>query len=521
METGYYNNLHIPLIIVLLAINGLSLLLKWRESNWSEVWRKSISALVGAFVFSVIVYFLGVRDPEFILVVAAAAFALFVNLQIGWKILRGHWAVSFDRAAPTRKDYPRRLGTALGITLLLAVLSLLMGTAGDYNRFGAFVGQYWPYWTILFALLLATFAVAGYPKFIFDTKVLGAYVAHAGLAIFVLGVIAANGYTKHEIVRLPMNQPTRAFGGQYLLTFKGTQQVPNAEAKAALDDSLRQGLMNHEDYEVRLQMLAADNVYWLINIANENGYQGTARPLTFWTDFNNRQEPIRNPGIVKYGTRDLYFSIDAAEEVGGLPQDTLGKMEEASVLGGKLNLKFLSFDFPESERMKMMSQQPFHVKASVVASTSVHPAGDTLTLGVTRNPATQEAQEDDIIVPGTNYHVQLGQLMPNMQDPSKSRVVLRYFDKDHLPPPPTDVITVEAFMKPWINLVWGGIITLVIGFGFAVVRRRREALVAIERAERSWQKLLASDRIKQSPDAPILTAPARKLFTKRKSSERA
>ena len=521
VEMGFYNNLHIPLIIVLLTINGLSLLLKWRESNWGEVWRKALSALIGAAVFSVAVFFFGVRDPECILVVAAAAFALFVNLEIGWKILKGHWAVSFERTPPTRHDYPRRLGTALGITLLAAVLSLLIGTAGDYNQFGAFVTSYWTYWTLLFAVLLGGFAIVGYPKFIFDTKFLGAYVAHVGLAIFVMGVIAANGYTKKEIVRLPMNQPTKAFGGQYVLTFKGTQEVPNSQSKMALDDSLRLGLIDHVYYETRLEALASDNVYWLINIANKSGYQGTARPLTFWTDFNNRQEPIRNPGIVKYAAQDLYFSIDAAEEEGGLPRDTLGKMETANVLDGKLKLKFLSFDFPESERMKMMSQQPFHVKASVVAFTNVHPQGDTLTLGVTRNPATQEAQEDDIIVPGTNYHVQLGQLMPNMQDPSKSRVVLRYFDKDHLPPPPTDVITVEAFMKPWINLVWGGIITLVIGFGFSVVRRRREALVAIERAERSYHKLLGSEQIKQSPDAPILTAAARKLFTKKKSSERA
>ncbi len=517
VEMGYYNNLHIPLVTVLLIVNGLSLLLKWRQSNWGEVWRKSVSALIAAVIFTAIVFFLGVRDPRFVFMVAAAAFALFVNLEIAWQILRGHWALSFERSSPTRSDYPRRFGTAVGLTLLVALVSLLIATAGDYNRFGAVISQFWTYWTLLFALLLAAFVVIGYPRFIFDTKFLGAYVAHIGLAVFVLGVIAANGYTKHEIIRLPMNTPTPAFGGQYTLTFTGTQEVPNAEAKTALDDSLRRGLLDHVSYEEKLQALASDNVYWLINIANRSGYQGTARPLTFWTDFNNRQEPIRNPGIVKYATRDLYFSINAAEEEGGLPKDTLGKMEEASVLGGKLKLKFLSFDFPESERMKMMSQQPFHVKASVIAYTNVHPAGDTLTLGVTRNPATQEAQEDDIIVPGTSYHVQLGQLMPNMQDPSKSRVVLRYFDKNHLPPPPIDVITVEAFMKPWINLVWLGILTLVIGFGFSVVRRRAEALVAIERAERAYQKLLASEHAKAIPDHTSIRNPRRKLFTKKNS----
>ena len=516
VETGFYNNLHLPLITVLLIVNGLSLLLKWRESNWGEVWRKSISAMVAAVIFTIVVVLFGVHNPQFIAVVAAAAFALFVNLEIGWKILRGHWAVSFERSAPTRTDYPRRLFTALGITLVLALVLLLISTSGDYNRFGAMVGQYWSYGTLLFAILLTAFVVIGYPKFIFDTKFLGAYVAHLGLAVFVLGVIFANGYTKHEIVRLPMNKPVPAFGGEYMLTFKGTDQVPNPQLKKELDDSLQRGELSHADYEVKLQNLAADNVYWLINVANKSGYLATARPLTFWTDFNQRQEPIRNPSIIKFGSRDLYFTLDAFEQEGGFPKDTLGKMQEATVLGGKLRLKFLSFDFPQSERAKMMSQQPFHVKATVIAATDVHPAGDTLTLGVTRNPVTDEAKEDDITVPGTRYHVQLGQLMPDMQNPANSKVVLRYFDLDHLPPPPTDVVTVEAFIKPWINLVWAGILTLVIGFGFSVVRRRREALVAIDRAERAYQKLLSSDHAKQSPDAASMKNAGREPLIKKK-----
>jgi len=240
------------------------------------------------------------------------------------------------------------------------------------------------------------------------------------------------------------------------------------------------------------------------------------------TDFNQHQEPIRNPGIVKYASRDLYFTLNAAEYEGGVPKDTLGKLQEVNVLDGNLKIKFINFDFPQSEKTKMMSQQPFHVKATVVASTSEKPAGDTLILGVTRNPATDEAQEDDVLVPSTSYHVQLGQLMPDMQNPANSKVVLRYFDDRHLPPPPTAVITVEAFVKPFINLVWAGILTLVVGFGFSVIRRRKEALVAIERAERSYEKLLASDHAPMSPDAPAIENPREQsLLIKKKHDSRA
>ena len=475
VEVGFYNNLHIPLIIVLLVVNGLSLLLKWRQSDWTEVWKKSITALIASGIFTIGVVLLGVHDPAFICVCAAAFFALFVNLEIGWKILSGHWNLSFERSAPTKHDYIRRLSTALGITLLLALIGLLVGSAGDYNLFAPMVTQFWPYFAILFAILITVFVIAGYPKFIFDTKFLGAYVAHAGLAIFVIGVIAANGYMKREVIRMPIHKPVPAFDGKYMLTFRGIESAPN------------------------------EHTYWLINIADKSGKNiGVARPLTFMTDFNQHQEPIKKPGIVKYASRDLYFTLMAFELEGGMPKDTLGKLQEATGLDGKLKIKFIDFDFPQSEKAKMMSQQSFHVKATIVASTPSNTAGDTLTLGVTRSLASDDVKEDDIIVPGTSFHIQLDQLKPDMQNPANSKVVIRYFDDQHLPPAPTEVITVEAFVKPFINLVWGGILTLVLGFAFSVVRRRKEALVAIDRAERMYEKLLTSDHAKNSPDAPAM-----------------
>jgi|GEM_PF-82160 len=518
----FYNNLHIPIVIVLLVVNGLSLLLKWRQSNWNEVWKKSISALLAATLFTALVIVMGVHDGRFILVCGAAFFALFVNLEIGWKILRGHWKLSFDRSPPTGRDYSRRVFTALAIALLLGVLSLLVGTAGDYNLFVPAVTTYWPYFAILFAALLVIFVLSGYPKFIFDTKFLGAYIAHAGFSVFVIGVIAANGYTKHEIIRLPKGDHVSAFGGKYVLTFRDVEQVANPQAKQALDDSFARGEISREGYDVRLEMLQADNIYWLIDIANRSGtYLGTARPLTFWTDFNQRQEPIRNPGIVKYATRDLYFTLNSYNFEDHVPKDTLGKLQSSRLLDGKLNVTFLNFDFPQSEKMKMFSKQKFRVKATVVASTPDRPAGDTLVLAVTRNPVTDEATEEDVQVPGTSYHLQLGQLMPDMQNPANSKVVLRYFDDQHPPAPAKDVVTVEAFVKPYINMVWLGIITLVIGFGFSVVRRRREALLAIQRAERAYEKFLGSDHAKSLSDAGPIPSRTRPLITKKKHRSRA
>src|SRR5207248_6597863 len=135
------------------------------------------------------------------------------------------WDLSFVRTPTTNRDYLRRILTAFGIVAGIGILSLFIGTAGDYNLFGSAIAQFWPYFALVFAILVAGFVVVGYPKMIFDTKFLGAYVAHAGLAIFVLGVIASAGYTKREIVRLPIRKAVPAFDGKYTLTFRGLDPV--------------------------------------------------------------------------------------------------------------------------------------------------------------------------------------------------------------------------------------------------------------------------------------------------------
>jgi cytochrome c biogenesis factor len=469
VETDFYNNLHIPIATVLLLVNGLSLALKWKQTKGEDMWRKCIPSLVFAVIGTTAAVFFGVHEVPFLLMILSALFSLGINLEVGWKILKGHWDITFDRTPPTRQDYARRIRTALGLSVGLALIAMIVYTAGDYNLYPPIMESSWKFIALLFGLLAAVFVVIGYPRITIDTKFLGAYVAHAGVAIFILGVIASARYSEKEVVRLPINKATQAFAGKYTLTFRGTAEEPNEHTR------------------------------WIIDIDNKNGNLGQAKPLTFWTDFNERQEPIRNPGIVKFATRDLYFSLNSADYEGGTPQDTLGKGESRQIFPGT-TLTFENFNFSQVERAKMMAQQPFHVEATVQVKTAKDTA-HTLVLGVTRNLATNEAKEDDVVIPGTPYHIQLSELRPDMQNPAKSKVVIRYFDEKHPPPPPTAVITVEAFLKPYINLVWFGIITLVAGFGFAVLRRRREALVAIERAERAYARFISSRHSQPKSDA--------------------
>jgi len=146
VETFFYNEMHIPLAIIIGLLNGLSLLLKWKQTKGQELLKKSVFAIVSAVVVTaLIIVFGGITDIMMILLALSASFSLFVNLEIAIKIIRG------------------------------------------------------------------------------NLKMLGAYVAHIGIAFFILGVIGSAAYSKHVDLELTKNEPKQAFG--YELTFTGFNPI--------------------------------------------------------------------------------------------------------------------------------------------------------------------------------------------------------------------------------------------------------------------------------------------------------
>lgn len=391
VDISFYNELHIPIAIALLLVNGLSLVLKWKQTNRDEVIRKSLMSGGLALASTVIVALIGsIGDMTILPLIFAAFFALFVNLEMGFKIGK--------------------------------------------------------------------------------TRYMGAYISHAGIALFVLGVVASAYYERKEVVQLPEKQAVKVLDGKYELSYAG------------------------------VTMPKEDHYNWLIRIKDRDGNIAEAKPLSYFTPWNNRESPIINPDILRYASKDLYFTFMGLDRSGGVETDTLGKGESIARFHDSLTITFIDYDFPKEEKDKMMGGQEFTVKARVEVRDSISRETRQFSLSVTRDLNSGEATMQDVEIPGTTFHIQLSELKPDMQNPANSKVVLRYFDKSNLPAAAQEYVTIEIFEKPLINLVWAGIIILVLGFGFSVVRRRKEALVAINRAEKKYEKLL-DQRSRKAPDA--------------------
>src|SRR5690606_2557030 len=91
VDTFFYNEMHLPIGIIIGLLNGLSLLLKWKHTKGQELLKKSVPSVAVSLVITVlIVFFGGLRDIMLILLAFSSAFALIVNTEIAIKIVRGN-----------------------------------------------------------------------------------------------------------------------------------------------------------------------------------------------------------------------------------------------------------------------------------------------------------------------------------------------------------------------------------------------------------------------------------------------
>jgi cytochrome c biogenesis factor len=454
VDISYYGNLHVPIAIALMLVNGLSLALKWKQSNTTDVVRKARVSAVLSVIITGILYLLGIQDIGYVLIIAASLFSLFINLEVTYSLLQGKFGFIVDSGAELKTKV---LG-ALRWVGVVGLLVMIFTTKGDFYQFGYFLEQYGLYWLAAALLTVFVFVVVGSVRMKADTRFLGAYVAHVGLALFILGVVASSHYEETTEFTITDTEKVKLFD-DYELTYGGYKLTP------------------------------PQNYNFVLNVRESDGTVTSVEPVLFFSAFDNFKTANPKPSILKYGSRDLYFTVKGTEPIGGPPKDSLLKGQTISVIGGAVDITFNEFEFTPEERQKMMSGQTFTVKANLTAT--IKETGETIPVvaSVKRNLETEEADKEDVVIGNTDYHIQLTELRPNLENREKSMIFVETFDAANPPPPVKERVFVQAFIKPYINMVWGGVIILTVGFAFSMLRRRKEAMTAIAKAEERYERI--------------------------------
>ncbi len=356
VETKFYSELNLPIAIIIGLLNGLSLLLKWKFTESKEIFKKSVFAISAAVVVSALAILAGgVSDLMMILLTLSSSFALFVNLEIAYKIIRG------------------------------------------------------------------------------NPKMMGAYVAHIGIAVFLLGVVGSGHFSNQVAVQLPKGETKEVLG--YSLTFTGYEPYDNG-AKYKFNVEVKKG-----------------------------NSSAVVSPVMFVSDFNNSL--MREPDIWQMFTKDFYIapsSYDDGTQAKG-NQVTLEKGYSTTFENAKIT--FTGFNFPKDAMNTMMGGGDFQIGAKLTVEFN----GQSKEVEPLMKNVKGERQFIPVEIKEANLKIEIAQLDAS----GKVNLILTKLNGEQVNSAHKEILVIEASVKPFINLVWLGVLLTAAGFFISAVRRTKES----------------------------------------------
>ncbi|MBI1806372.1 MAG: cytochrome c biogenesis protein CcsA [Ignavibacteria bacterium] len=360
VDTAYYVKTTLPLGIVIAILAGIGQLLWWKTSNTRDLLKSLLYPLFSSLLFAGGLIYYGVRDIPIVIFSGASAFALFVNVLVGYRI---------------------------------------------------FVGN---------------------PKYA------GGAIAHIGIALLFLGFVASARYDDKQTVSLEQGKPTEILRG-FTLTYLG----------------------NH----------ALDAERYGFNVEVQHGSEAyTVMPVMRYSSFTNSM--MRHPDILNMYTKDFYISPLSVESPDDKVQRTVtfikGEIKELNAM----KVTFVDFDFSDMEKGKMVAGANFSIGVILEVSNGdkterIKPLMNNTGGSISYVPAKPT---------GSSIEFTIVKLQPNREDPTQSRVDIEINDPSSISKEPkVETLVVEASVKPYINLVWMGTVTLILGFVLTIIRRVQEA----------------------------------------------
>ncbi len=359
VETMFYNEMHVPLAIIIGLLNGFSLLVRWKNSSWQEIFKKSRFAIISSVVLTLLIVFVGgVYDIMMILLAFSSAFTLFVNAEIAYKIITGNF------------------------------------------------------------------------------RMLGAYLAHMGFAIFLLGVIGSAAYSVEKNIDLVKGQPVQLFG--YDMKFTGYNPIEN-----------------NKKFAFNIELKKDEKV-------------SKISPVMYISDFNNSL--MREPDIISYFTKDFYVTPNGYDD--GTQQPANGNslkltVEEETRLFG-ITIKYVEFIKPDMT--SMMSGGDFQMGAKLQFTKD----GKTITQNCIMQKDANGVHYIPAEIPEFGIRMELTKIDPANKN-AEFNVINLNDNSAATSSGPKEVLSVTASIKPFVNLVWLGVFICVVGFFVATYRRLKES----------------------------------------------
>lgn len=375
IDINFYNTWNLPLAIIILIVSGLSIFLEWKNTGREKFIANLFQPLIYAFVSTIVLVIIGVKNFAMIIFAFASLFTFFINL------------IMLVRKIKTKKS---------------------------------------------------TF---------------GGVLAHVGIALFFLGVIGSGKYSEDVNLSLELNKPMEAFG--YTFTYAGATPFMDANNKS-------------------------DTMYHFNIKVEKDNREMTMRPIMYYSSFS--QGIMKNPDIANFFYKDLYISPMSYEEPQFFSKDQLfdfKKGEKKKI--GNLEIEFTDFDFGS---IQMGGKEMMSGNYTIGAALKINDGKNIETVLPKLHAINGEQDYIKVQMSGNpDYDFYFVNMKLQDEEEGGSLATIAIVD---LKDPSKNVrkeetIVANIAIKPFIWVLWTGIVILALGFFVSVFRRRKELLVKEKR----------------------------------------
>lgn len=391
-----------------------------------NIWSRELSLFNAALILmaSAIIVFFGTSAPIFgvmveisfydtmhIPLVIVMSIVNALSLVLKWKVTEG-------------KEIFRSLRLSLLLTLFFAIGFILLGGVTDVMMILLGVSA-------AFSLFInAEICIKVAAK---NIKKIGSYIAHIGIAVFILGVIGSGAYSQHADVDLIKGVKQKVLG--YEMVFTGYEPFEN------------------------------NTKYKFHVVINDGGKEKVASPVMYMSSFNQSMQ--REPYILEGLTKDFYISPVGYDDQGGesMNQENFIINPGEEAVFGDVKIKYLEFIKPDM--LVMSSGGNFEMGAKAL---------------VTFGEKTQEikllTQKNENGIANIPVEIKEAKVIFTLSqiDPmsKKANVVMEKMEENKVPQVRQEILSVQASVKPFVSLVWIGVFLIVLGFLIAAFKRARE-----------------------------------------------
>ncbi len=336
-----------------------------------------------------------------------------------------------------------------------ADVATTMNTAGIVDSFGSFWSSYGIGIMLLLLLFVTFFALYSNSIVMWkigrgNPKLAGGAFSHIGFAIMVLGIIASSGFSN----------PIAKDSGVEL----GDGKRDNFVLSKGEAVSVSGYQVGYEGKEINDD----GHPQYIINVTEPNGDSYTLNPVVYKS---NSDQWIQNPDVRVGFKKDLFVAV-TPNDMFGLDEEenvTMRKGDSLVVGADEYTIVFQDFEVVDSTDFATENTEIAVAAVLNILNLKTQDSEIIRPVYIIEKDGSVKYLETEVI----RWGMSVSFVGMNVTDGSISLVI------DGVEAQQQDWIVVQALEKPFINLVWMGIILLSIGFVISLVRRAGEQRLSV------------------------------------------